>query len=525
MLKDSFKTFAQCFVAILLGVFVLNAPVYALEWDDPDEGRLKDKNNGLIYVLNDDASCYVCDCSEPYAQEIISIPQTIQWEGLTYTVASIGEEAFAEISKIEKIILPDTITTIGSYAFRKMLNLTTLVIPRNVRDLGIGIVDGCTSLTELSVNDANPYFCSDSVGCIYNKDKSKLLCVAPVARIITIPEGVTQFAENAISGNNVIEEITIPSTVDTIPNGFFSYCGNLKKVILNVGVKKIEQKAFNYCTSLEYVKFPEGLTHIGNGSDVFSDGVFVHCDNLKEVTLPNSMEFICRNAFFFCENLKKVTIYSRNATIEEFAFSDCHSNLTIYGYYGSTIQQYAETGWCSFKVLDKPAATGSVLKDASAKCEVKVVSSSESNPTVAYVKPTNKSAKSIMIPDTVKVDGITYKVISVASKAFKNNKKLNSVTIGKYVKKIGTEAFSGCKNLKKVTIGKSVTTIGTKAFYNCKKMKTIIIESSVLKSVGKSAIKNIDKKATIKVPKKQLSKYKKLFKSKTGYKKTMKIKK
>ena len=51
------------------------------------------------------------------------------------------------------------------------------------------------------------------------------------------------------------------------------------------------------------------------------------------------------------------------------------------------------------------------------------------------------------------------------------------------------------------------------------------IKSTVLKSVGKNALKNIYKKATIKCPKKRLSAYKKLFKSNTGYKNTMKIKK
>lgn len=56
-------------------------------------------------------------------------------------------------------------------------------------------------------------------------------------------------------------------------------------------------------------------------------------------------------------------------------------------------------------------------------------------------------------------------------------------------------------------------------------LSKITIKSSVLKSVGKNAIKGINKKATIKVPKKKLSKYKKLFNKKTGYKKTMKIKK
>lgn len=44
-------------------------------------------------------------------------------------------------------------------------------------------------------------------------------------------------------------------------------------------------------------------------------------------------------------------------------------------------------------------------------------------------------------------------------------------------------------------------------------------------SIAKNAFKGIYKKATFKVPKKQLKKYKKLIqKKKTGFKKTMKVK-
>ncbi|MBE5943137.1 MAG: hypothetical protein E7264_11460 [Lachnospiraceae bacterium] len=134
--------------------------------------------------------------------------------------------------------------------------------------------------------------------------------------------------------------------------------------------------------------------------------------------------------------------------------------------------------------------------------QYKVTKSNAVDKEVVFVKPKSSKKSSVSIPATVKINGYTYKVTEIGSKAFKNNKKLKAVTIGKNVKKIGKEAFSGCKNLKKITI-----------------------KSAILKSVGKNAIKGINKKATIKVPKKQLSKYKKLFKSKTGYKKTMKIKK
>ena len=107
-----------------------------------------------------------------------------------------------------------------------------------------------------------------------------------------------------------------------------------------------------------------------------------------------------------------------------------------------------------------------------------------------------------MIPATVKVKGVSYKVTSIAKNAFKNNKKL-----------------------KKVTIGANITSIGANAFSGCKVLKNVVVKSTKLKTIGKNAFKGIQKKAVIKVPAKKLKAYKKLFGSKAGIKKTMKIKK
>lgn len=119
--------------------------------------------------------------------------------------------------------------------------------------------------------------------------------------------------------------------------------------------------------------------------------------------------------------------------------------------------------------------------------------------TVQFTK--TKATGTVTIPASIKVNGKTYKVTSVAANAMKNNKKVKKVVIGSNITKIGSGAFSGCKNLK-----------------------TITIKSSKLKSVGKNAIKNINKKAKLTCPKKKKAAYKKLFKSSTGYLKTMKIK-
>ena len=74
------------------------------------------------------------------------------------------------------------------------------------------------------------------------------------------------------------------------------------------------------------------------------------------------------------------------------------------------------------------------------------------------------------------------------------------------------------------TIGKNIINIGKQAFYGCKNLKKIVIKVTKLKSIGKQAFKGIYKKATIYVPRKNYTKYKKMLKNK-GQKKTVSIKK
>ena len=115
------------------------------------------------------------------------------------------------------------------------------------------------------------------------------------------------------------------------------------------------------------------------------------------------------------------------------------------------------------------------------KAEVKVTSDNAANPTVEYLKNTDKSAKKVAVPDTVTVDGITYQVTSVAAKAFAKNKKLTSVILGKNVISIGKEAFKKCTSLKSVTV-KSLQfkSMGTGAFSGDKKLVKMTLKTTKL---------------------------------------------
>lgn len=125
--------------------------------------------------------------------------------------------------------------------------------------------------------------------------------------------------------------------------------------------------------------------------------------------------------------------------------------------------------------------------------------------TVEYKMPIKTNVKSVNVPALIKI-------------------KLNGKNTAFKVTGISAKAFVKCKKLEKVVIGANVRSIGNSAFKNCRKLKSITIKSKVLKSVGKDAIKGIDKKAVIRCGKK-LKLYRKLFSGKTGYKKSMKIRK
>lgn len=172
----------------------------------------------------------------------------------------------------------------------------------------------------------------------------------------------------------------------------------------------------------------------------------------------------------------------------------------------------------------KPAAKNTTLTAAAQNCQLKVTSSSATNPTVTYMKSTNNNAATITVPATITVNGVAYKVTGIAANAFANNKKITKVTIGKNVTSIGKNAFKNCKKLKTVTINSTVLkTIGANAFYGDKSLKTITLKSTMLtsKSVGKNALKGTNKGLTIKAPKKKVAAYKKFFKKKGNKKVTV----
>lgn len=138
-----------------------------------------------------------------------------------------------------------------------------------------------------------------------------------------------------------------------------------------------------------------------------------------------------------------------------------------------------------------------------------------------------KKITSVVLPTTWKtIDDIAFadchklstvkniqRVREIGWMSFSDCHSLKKLKLDQVVS-IDQGAFYGCKKLSAITIGKKCKELGDSAFNRCKKLKTITIKSTKLKKVGKKVFKGTSHKITIKVPKKKLAAYKKLFKNK-----------
>ena len=121
--------------------------------------------------------------------------------------------------------------------------------------------------------------------------------------------------------------------------------------------------------------------------------------------------------------------------------------------------------------------------------QYKIKKSTQKERTVVLWKASNKKIKKATIPNSIKIQSASYKVVEISKNAFKGCKQLQTATIGKEVRIIGNGAFSGCRKIKKV-----------------------IIHSKVLKKIGKGAFAGVSRKAKIQVPKSKVAQYRKLMK-------------
>ena len=100
--------------------------------------------DGIYYNLSDTEAevTYNTTAYNSYSGNVI-IPSSITYGGTTYSVTSIGDNAFSWCSGLTSITIPEGVTYIGENAFSFCSDLTSITIPNSVTSIGSGAFSLC----------------------------------------------------------------------------------------------------------------------------------------------------------------------------------------------------------------------------------------------------------------------------------------------------------------------------------------------------------------------------------------------
>lgn len=198
---------------ILLGFMAISAYAYDVCID------------GIYYNLDETNKTAMVTYSDSrqYSGNVV-IPKQITANGASYSVTSIGEEAFYWNYNLASVTIPNSVVSIGKEAFNLCDGLTSIEIPNSVTSIGDNAFGGCHGLISFVVDINNQYYCSED-NVLFNKDKTELInCITSKTGDYTIPNSVNSIAKSAFSGCKHLTSVTIPNSVTTIGYEAFYGC-------------------------------------------------------------------------------------------------------------------------------------------------------------------------------------------------------------------------------------------------------------------------------------------------------------
>ena len=332
----------------------------------------------------------------------ITIPETITYEGTTYSVTSIGKNAFYYCDSLTSITIPNSVTSIGESAFENCFSLNSITIPNSITSIEKLVFGSCDSLTS-----------------------------------ITIPNSVTSIGEQAFYGCNTLTSIAIPNSVTSIGERAFAVCPTLTSITIPNSVMSIGERALSECYFLKTNFINNSLLNAEENNywgatfvDQDIDGLLIRNDTVikcrrlaSSITIPNTITRIEDVAFAYCGNLTFVSIPNSVTSVGDDIFLSCRSLTSIV---------WDITEWTNPKPKPRSPFPTS-LTSLTLGHHVEQIP--------AYFCYEMKNLSMINIPNVTK---------SIGESAFYGCESLTSVTIPNSVTSIGENAFAGCSKLQDV---------------------------------------------------------------------------
>ncbi len=451
-----------------------------------------------------------------------TIPATVTYDGTTYSVTSIGYEAFYRCSSLTSITIPNSVTSIGEEAFRYCSSLTAINIPNSVTSIGGAAFGGCSSLSSITIPNS-------VIGELVNIDIDIAVdSLNPNSVYFVNTEGWSDIYVHAWGGTK--EGTTWPGEIATKADftyqGYDVYYftaspGDYASCIFNNGGMGIGNQTEDliwkggqiYCNG-EWHTVHTGLHY----EKAIGVGAFSGCTSLRDITClavtpptcgSNAFDNVPDEATLWCpcesketyqsadgwsrfndirpSNFPQTTLLSDSesgrAHIDEWI---CEPQSVVIS--ATPYEGYAFTHWSDGNT-DNPRIVR-LTQDTTLTAEFGLAYSGMCGDNL-YWEYKNKKLSITgsgemydgtpwwLLCDSIYSVSLPNGITSIGNRTFSDCYNLVSITIPNTVTYIGSRAFADCIALTSITLPNSLTSIAYRTFSGCTSLASVIIPSSV----------------------------------------------
>ena len=498
-------------ILLLALILPVTASAYSFEVD------------GIYYEDWGDYCVAVVSGDNQYTGDV-TIPETVTYDGTTYSVNWIGDESFYECIGLTDVTIPNSVTCIGwaafcgcssltgidipnsvteiyGYAFYNCSGLTgTLTIPNSVTFIEYGAFFGCSGLSSIIVASGNSYYDSrDNCNALIETSSNTLILGC---KNTIIPNTVTAIGDNSFYGCSGLTSISIPDSVTTIGSSAFYNCSGLTSVTIGNSVQSIGNNAFQECASLTTLDFNAVSCSNFSSSAIYRPFYGL---NISTINIGDSVQRIPAYFAYGLTELTHITIGYSVTEIGNYAFQGCTSLATLnYNavscsdfYYYDQYRPFYNLNISTINIGDSvkriPAYFAYGLTQLSSITIGKSVTEigtyafyggSGITDLVWYAK--NCSYNGDMTTSNIIHVTIGDEVETIPDN-FANGSKITELTIPHSVTSFGNYAFNNCSGLSgNLTIPDSVISIGSYAFYNCSGLSGDLIIPNTITTISNS---------------------------------------
>lgn len=460
-----------------------------------------------------------------------SLTTAILGDGIT----EIAREMFYQCINLTSVIIPDGVTCIGERAFEGCRNLTSIKLPESLTSIGESAFFACplksielpnsfTVIPENSFSNNNFQYIKlgdnvqsigrNAFGCMVESDEDRIVIeiatstppaidkdafpnlefLEDINVIVPDAAAVTAYRKKAVWEDMTFthQDNNAEVTVDT--PGDLSY-----ELLSESGLKPAQVVGLKVNGTINADDFRQMLVNMKSllrldlsDCDIteIPDGALGGKTQLQELTLPDGLQTIGKNAFQGCPYLTgKLNLPSDVTTIGDYAFEGTNYTLVKMPYSLKTIGDYAFYNLPIKQELILPDKVSSVGAYAFAGTQIEDLEIPDGITSIGdHAFADTPIQDHVTIPDGIK---------ELGEGAFRNS-KLATVFLPNSITSVSRDLFQGCTNLNKVYIPDNFTEVSGYAFDGCEALKILRLSANTA-SMGEYAFQSAPM-TKIKVP-------------------------